>query len=136
MPKITIKLVTSDEFEKELFERLNEKKLDIESYILELIQKDITPIINLKNGFSFDIKSKKLFQEKEEVPLTSFEYKLLILLLNNANNFVTIKDLKENIWKEKEMTIFTLRNKIMSLRNKTYKELIKNSTRNGYMLVI
>lgn len=136
MAKITIKLDTNNEFKKELFERLNEKKLNIKSYVLELIQKDINPIVSLENGFSFDIKSKKLFQGKEEVPLTSFEYRLLILLLNNANNFVTVENIKENIWKEKNMTIFTLRNKIMSLRNKTYKELIKNSTNNGYMLII
>ena len=45
-------------------------------------------------------------------------------------------DIHLNIWKDKKMTLFTLRNIIRSIRVKTYHDLIKNISSHGYKMVI
>ena len=43
---------------------------------------------------------------------------------------------KNNVWKDKKMTLFTLRNIIRNIREKTYHDLIKNVSNHGYKMVI
>ena len=72
----------------------------------------------------------------EEIVLTNMENKLFRFLLNNANTVMSREDINSNVWNDKKMTLFTLRNIIRSIRVKTYHDLIKNISSHGYKMVI
>ena len=72
--------------------------------------------------------------KNKEIKLTNIEMKLFKYLLNNANALVRIEDINSNVWENKKMTLFTLRNKINSIRKQTYYKLIKNVSSHGYMM--
>ena len=135
MPKIFIDLDINDDLKNNIEEKLKNKSLLIKDYILELIQKDIEKTIDF-NGYSYSFEFNKLLYEDKEVKFTTIENDLFRYLLNNANNIMSTEDIHLNVWKDKNMTLFTLRNIIRSIREKTYYKLIKNVSNRGYMMVI
>ncbi len=134
MPKLKINIDISKELKEKISDRLNRNNLDLDSYLLELIIKDMDSRIYFEKNFSFDYESKKLYIENEEILLKPYEYKVLKLLVDNKNEIVKIDDF-QSLWK-KEMTRFSLRNYIKQLRDKTYPELIMNISNVGYKLII
>jgi DNA-binding winged helix-turn-helix (wHTH) protein len=135
MPKILIDLDIDDDLKNNIEEKLKNKNLLIKDYILELIQKDIEKTVDF-NGYSYSFEFNKLLYEDKEVKFTTIENDLFRYLLNNANNIMSTEDIHLNVWKDKNMTLFTLRNIIRSIREKTYYKLIKNVSNRGYMMVI
>jgi DNA-binding winged helix-turn-helix (wHTH) protein len=135
MPKLIVDLNIDDEFRNNIEKKLKIKNLQIEDYVLELIQNDIKSTINF-NDYSFNFLLDKVFYEDKEIKFTNMEMKLFKYLLSNVNTLVRIDDIHVNVWKDKKMTLFTLRNKINSIREKTYYKLIKNISNHGYMMVI
>ena len=135
MPKMILDLNIDDDIKNAIEEKLKAKKLLIEDYILELIRNDIKTTISF-NGYSYNFLYDKFYCEKEEIILTKIEKRLLRFLLNNVNNIVSIEEIQTNVWQNKNMSLFTLRNKINSIRNKTYYELIKNHSSLGYSINI
>lgn len=120
---------------KELKAKLDEKNLYIEEYVANLIEKDLNSIVKLENGFAFDKSICRLYSpNKQEVKLTNIEQKLFEQLLDNRGEIVSIDAIHEKTWKGKNMTRFTLRNKIKTLRDKTYYDLIKNHSNIGYSM--
>ncbi len=134
MPKLKINIDISKELKEKISDRLNRNNLDLDSYLLELIIKDMDSRIYFEKNFSFDYESKKLYIENEEILLKPYEYNVLKLLVDNKNEIVKIDDF-QSLWK-KEMTRFSLRNYIKQLRDKTYPELIMNISNVGYKLII
>ena len=134
MSKLNIKLDINDELKEKVSDRLNRRNINLDSYVLELIQKDIDSKIYFNKDLSFDYASRKLYIENEEIFLKPYEYKVLKLLVDNKNEIVKIEDF-QSLW-EKEMTRFSLRNYIKQLRDKTYPELIVNSSNVGYKLIV
>lgn len=61
---------------------------------------------------------------------------LFKFLLTNKNTLISVEEIKTNVWKSRNMSLFTLRNMINILRTKTYYNLIKNVSNQGYMMVI
>ena len=134
MSKLNIKLDINDELGKKVSDRLNRRNINLESYISELIKKDIDSKIYFNKDLSFDYVSRKLYIGNEEIFLKPYEYKVLKLLVDNKNEIVKIEDF-QTLW-EKEMTRFSLRNYIKQIRDKTYPELIVNSSNVGYKLIV
>ena len=134
MSKLNIKLDINDELKEKVSDRLNRRNINLDSYVLELIQKDIDSKIYFNKDLSFDYASRKLYTGNEEIFLKPYEYKVLKLLVDNKNEIVKIEDF-QSLW-EKEMTRFSLRNYIKQLRDKTYPELIVNSSNVGYKLIV
>ena len=134
MSKLNIKLDINDELGKKVSDRLNRRNINLESYISELIKKDIDSKIYFNKDLSFDYVSRKLYIGNEEIFLKPYEYKVLKLLVDNKNEIVKIEDF-QSLW-EKEMTRFTLRNYIKQIRDKTYPELILNISNVGYKLIV
>jgi DNA-binding winged helix-turn-helix (wHTH) protein len=135
MPKLIVDLNIDDEFKNNIEEKLKNKNLQIEDYVLELIQNDIKSTINF-NDYTFNFLLDKIFYKDKEIKFTNMEMKLFKYLLSNVNSLVSIEDINTNVWEDKKMTLFTLRNKINSIREKTYYKLIKNISNHGYMMVI
>ena len=135
MTKMIVDLNIDDEFKNNIKEKLKNKNLQIEDHVLELIQNDIKSTINF-NDYTFNFLLDKIFYEDKEIKLTNMEMKLFKYLLSNINSLVSTEDINTNVWEDKKMTLFTLRNKINSIREKTYYKLIKNISNHGYMMVI
>lgn len=135
MPKIILDLNIDDDIKNVIEEKLKAKNLLINEYILELIEKDINSSV-LFNGFSYNFLTDKLYFGNQEILLTKLQKSLFKFLLTNKNTLISVEEIKTNVWKSRNMSLFTLRNMINILRTKTYYNLIKNVSNQGYMMVI
>ncbi|KAB7884898.1 helix-turn-helix domain-containing protein [Poseidonibacter ostreae] len=136
MPTITIKLDLSSDLQYRIDKKFKNKKKPLEEYLLELIENDFAPIFQFEHEYYFNSSSNKLFHKEQEIELTKLEKKFLLYLLSNQDKFCSIEDIKENVWEGKNMSIFTMRNMIKNIREKTYYQLIRNKSNHGYKIVI
>lgn len=91
--------------------------------------------VDLDRGFSYDCTNKLINNPNGiKVPLTRKEYLLFELLLNNKKNFLSYEFIDNNVWQDEVMSIDALRTLILSLRKKTYTELIINHSSLGYKI--
>ena len=132
MNNYNVKININDEDNTKLNEKLNEKDLAFKEYIKELIDKDLNSTVKLDKGFSYNKETSRLYNEHGEVDLTKLEKALFKVLIENQGKIVDIETIHNVAWKGKNMTRFTLRCKIKTLRDKTYHELIKNHSNLGY----
>lgn len=110
-------------------------KGDVNKYVSELIENDLTKIIRLENGFYYNQAAKVLYNSfDKEVKLTRIESALFEVLFRAGGDTVKIDDIHKGAWKGKNMTRFTLRNKVNTIRSKTYYDLIKNHSNIGYSM--
>jgi len=90
--------------------------------------------ISLDNGIFYDAYRERFYDNFGEISFTKFEFQVLKLLLDSSDKIVSYDDIKEKVWKEKKMSIFTMRNVINKIRNKTYYNIIKNNSSQGYQI--
>lgn len=90
--------------------------------------------VQLEDGFHFDTTREMLFLGKKIIKLTKTEKKLVKLLAENSNNLVNYEQIENIVWKGKVFSIYSLRNLIMSIREKTSENFIKNYSNKGYIL--
>lgn len=90
--------------------------------------------VQFENGFYFDVSREVLFQGKKVIKLTKIEKKLINLLASNPNVLVTYEDISNIVWKGKEFSIYSLRNVVKHIREKTDETFIKNSSNRGYVI--
>ncbi|MFY9088666.1 winged helix-turn-helix domain-containing protein [Arcobacter aquimarinus] len=90
--------------------------------------------IQFENGYYFDINSEELFQGKKIIKLTKIEKKLIKLLSLNPNSLVSYEDIASEVWKGKVFSIYSLRNVINHIREKTDETFIRNFSNRGYIL--
>ena len=136
MAKLSIKLNLCEKNEKELLAFMKSNNSEIENYISYLIEKDLNSTFKFEKNITFDINKNKLLKNDIEVPLTRIEKNLFSYLLKNKNTILSYADIHKNVWRGRNMSIYTLRNKINAIRNKTYYEIIKSYNSKGYELII
>lgn len=91
--------------------------------------------IEFRNGFYFDKYREQMFDKHNKVvEFTKLEYGLLTLLINKAEEIVDYDTIHKEVWKDKKMSIFTMRNVINKIRQKTYYEIIINRSNKGYII--
>ena len=110
-----------------------------ESFLLNNIEISLSFLytnkkVQFENGFYFDISREILFQGKKIIKLTKIEKKLVNLLALNPNVLVTYEDISRVVWKGKEFSIYSLRNVVKHIREKTDETFIKNSSNRGYVI--
>lgn len=66
----------------------------------------VSNVYKLDFGFSYCLGTQTLYKNDEVVSLTKLENKLIALLIN-SKEVVTIEKIKNDVWKGKEMTVFT-----------------------------
>jgi DNA-binding response OmpR family regulator len=93
----------------------------------------VSNVYKLDHEFSYCLGTQTLYKNDEVVSLTKLENKLIALLIN-SKEVVTIEKIKNDVWKGKEMTVFTMRNVIKKIRDKTYYEIIKSKSGWGYSI--
>jgi DNA-binding response OmpR family regulator len=90
--------------------------------------------ICLDNDIYYDAYRERFYDRVGEISFTKFEFHLLKLLLDNADKIVHYDDIKKHVWKDKKMSVFTMRNVVNKIRNKTYYNIIKNISSAGYQI--
>lgn len=70
------------------------------------------------------------------IDFTRLEKGFLKLLIAKRTDVVDYDTIKDVVWKGKDMSIYTMRNIVNKIRQKTYYEIIKNQSNRGYTLDI
>lgn len=97
---------------------------------------DTNKKIETREGYFFDISREILSFEKKIIRLTKTETKLIKLFCENKDNLTSYEEIKDKIWLNRKFSMYTLRNVIMNIREKTSESFIKNHTNKGYTLDI
>ena len=104
------------------------------SMIMALNQSKRVDKTCLDKGLYYDAYRERFYDDNGAISFTRFEFDLLKLLLDNHNEIISYEEIKEKVWKEKKMSIFTMRNVVNKIRNKTYYEIIRNNSSSGYQI--
>lgn len=137
MLELNIKLTVNDA--RRLKEIMNSDE-PIEDIILKIILEKIN-YIHIKGGYKYCIENKQLFNKNNsQILFTQIEedllHYLLIMSIKNRNDYIDLLLIKKEVWKHDKTTIFSIRNKIMAIRDKTCKELIASKNKQGYRINI
>lgn len=98
--------------------------------------KNASNIINLKN-ITIDLDRKQVSMDEKIVFLSQKEYELLLFLIKYKNSFVSKNMIENELWNsEKFISSNVIEVTIHNLRNKLYKELIKNFRGLGYKIEV
>ena len=117
-----------------VFNKNIDEKILLDNIELSLNFLNANKKVQFEKGFYFDINKEILFQDKRIVKLTRTERKLISLLALKVNNLVTYEDIAAIVWKGKEFSIYSLRNVVKHIREKTDELFIKNSSNRGYVI--
>lgn len=88
----------------------------------------------LSDGVYYDSYRERFYDKNGAISFTKLEFNLLKLLLDNHARITDYDEIKEKVWKGKKMSIFTMRNVVNKIRNKTYYGIIKNNSSKGYQI--
>ena len=93
--------------------------------------------IEFENGIYFDEYRDQFFKSGGVlIDFTRLEKSFLKLLIVKRNDITDYDIIKEVVWKGKDMSIYTMRNIVNKIRQKTYYEIIKNHSNKGYTIDI
>lgn len=91
-------------------------------------------LIQLKNEYSFDIKKDILYKNDEIIDLSQKEKEVITFLIQNRGVYVSVEDLRLNVWENKDILYADIRMCIKRIRDKTHKEFIINKRFVGYKI--
>lgn len=111
-----------------------ELKYRIEQLLKLFYSKDNQELIPLNNDFSYNLLSDELFKNNQVIHLTKKEKELLFCLIHHKNLFVSIDQLRSEVWEDKYINESDIRIIIKKIRDKTTKEFIVNQRGLGYKL--
>ncbi|MEA2017727.1 MAG: winged helix-turn-helix domain-containing protein [Campylobacterota bacterium] len=142
LPKIVI---LNDKTEQNIVECINSGAYSILSNPLHLEDLELSIVmalnqskrvdkICLDDNIYYDSYRERFYNDSGAIAFTKFEFQVLKLLLDNSNKIIGYDEIKEKVWKEKKMSIFTMRNVINKIRNKTYYNIIRNNSSSGYQI--
>ena len=93
--------------------------------------------IEFENGIYFDEYRDQFFKAGGIlIDFTRLEKSFLKLLITKRNDITDYDIIKDVVWKGKDMSIYTMRNIVNKIRQKTYYEIIKNHSNKGYTIDI
>ena len=104
---------------------------------ISLISENLeSKLIELEDEFSFNLTTKSLYKNARFVSLTKKENVFMQLLLKNIDGIKNVSDetIKNELWKNEEVSDERLRTFIRRLRAKTSKKLILNFKGEGYQI--
>jgi DNA-binding response OmpR family regulator len=90
--------------------------------------------ILLSENIYYDSYRERFYDNRKAIAFTQYEFQVLKLLLDNHDKIIGYEEIKDKVWKDKKMSIFTMRNVINKIRNKTYYNIIKNNSTAGYQI--
>jgi len=91
--------------------------------------------IDFQNGIYFDEYRDQFFKAGGALlEFTKLEKGFLKLLIANKDRLTEYDEIETVVWKGKNMSIFTMRNIVNKIRQKTYYEIIRNYSNKGYVI--
>ena len=91
--------------------------------------------IEFQEGIYFDEYRDQFFKAGGNlIDFTRLEKGFMKLLIAKRGDIVDYDMIKSVVWKGKNMSIYTMRNIVNKIRQKTYYEIIKNHSNKGYTL--
>lgn len=130
-----IMITLSNDMEIFLAKKAKKKKTDIKDVIEELIKEQMENKILFEEGFYFDKLKNKLFTSNgKAIELTKLQNGLFNLLLEREGEIVDFETIHKEVWKNKKMSIFTMRNVVKRVRDLTYYGIIINHSNLGYSI--
>lgn len=91
--------------------------------------------IDFQHGIYFDEYRDQFFKSGGVlIEFTRLEKSFLKLLVSKKGEIIDYDMIKDVVWKGKNMSIFTMRNIVNKIRQKTYYEIIKNHSNRGYII--
>lgn len=92
-------------------------------------------IIDLGFGFEFNLNKNILLKHSHEIELSHNEKLLMSLFIKNINKTVTIENIHEYIWGEKQVEAVSMRSLVHKLQKKLKSAMIVNIRGVGYKLL-
>ncbi len=91
--------------------------------------------IEFQGGIYFDEYRDQFFKTGGLlVDFTRLEKSFLKLLISKRTEITDYDTIKDVVWKGKDMSIYTMRNIVNKIRQKTYYEIIRNHSNKGYTI--
>lgn len=90
--------------------------------------------IIFREGYLYSLKDNRFYYQNKEVALTKLELSLFKYLIKNINRVISYEEIRENVWNNKNCTIYSVRNVINKIREKSYYEIISNISKQGYTI--
>jgi DNA-binding response OmpR family regulator len=114
----------------------NKENLPVKSYVERIVLNSLENI-HLVGNYIYNSKEKQLKIDGIVIKLTKIESKFLNYLVINKGRYISLDELRKNIWSNnQDTTIFSMRNIPNKIRQKTCKKLIINKSGQGYCLNI
>lgn len=111
-----------------------ELRYRVEQLIKLFYSKENQELVKLQDGFEFNILNNELYKNTQQIHLTKKEKELLFCLISHKNEFVSIQQLRSDVWDDKYINESDIRITIKKIRDKTTKELIINQRGLGYKI--
>ncbi|XPV70284.1 MAG: response regulator transcription factor [Halarcobacter sp.] len=91
--------------------------------------------VEFQKGIYFDEYRDQFFKAGGVlIDFTRLEKGFMKLLISKRGEVVDYDTIKDVVWKGKNMSIYTMRNIVNKIRQKTYYEIIRNHSNRGYTL--
>ena len=87
-----------------------------------------------KDTMFYDLITQELFIDSKLTLLSSTEKKLLNMFIENINQALTLEKIKKEVWKEKDVSLNTVRDAISNLRKKAPDLNLQTNFGVGYTL--
>ena len=87
------------------------------------------------DGIYYDEKKEQFFRkDNSPIELTKLELNFMQLMIEKRGEIVDYSTIKETVWKDKKMSVYTMRNIISKLRIKIHPDIVTNHSNKGYSL--
>jgi len=130
-----ITITLSNDMELFLSKKAKKKKIPLKDTIEGLVIEQMNNKIHFDEGFYFDKLKNKLFKaDGKVIEFTKLQSGLFNLLLEKEGEIVSFEDIHNEVWKNKKMSIFTMRNVVKRIRDLTYYGIIVNHSNLGYSI--
>jgi DNA-binding response OmpR family regulator len=90
--------------------------------------------ITLPFDFEYALEHESLYKENVLIPLSSYEKKLLFLLVKNRGQFISTELIRDYVWDNKPVGDNDIRMLIKKIRDKSHKDLIITAKGIGYKI--
>ena len=106
--------------------------------LAELMRKyygtDDKNIVKINDEFSFNLNKRVLLKDGKMVDLSAKEVALVECLVSHLNTYVSMEELRDLVWNDKEIEGADIRMHVLKIRNKTNNNFIISKRRIGYKI--
>ena len=131
-----MELNLNNSYKSQLYIKLLNENLSLNDYVKKLIINDLNKYFILGEGYFYDLNKDKLYNDEyREIKLTPIERNILLYMINNNQKILNTNELHENCWPNNvSYSIFSIRNIIKRIRDKTHYGIIINHSKIGYSI--